>query len=781
MTSYPTLDAWLDDFRKEPLRRLDRLFRRGDSISPFERGDPHDAALMALRSLGTADDRDAADAALAQWLKERLAEPLAVAVKRGWGAYVGSAMEGFDMAARMPGVRVGAVLRDQFDRFDTWTGDLSADGPGDLRLRFLLALAHNQGNKRRFLGLWYALCDKAERSATPNLTLSVGLAGLRGLPPDEDGRPRVAEGVEGLCRWARHLPDSEEARERFLMQWRAFTGRHHRRPDVWHRLTAEAVETHAGRPFVGWWRDEVGGTEKPVPAAGPAMAPTKQDADTLARSIAKNPPNSWERDVMAFTARHERYAMTKQDFYALPRGLNIVGNALLRQKTREGFVLAARLATTALAHVPSNENSWVLWAQATDGLDQHDVAESILWQAMERFPANAPIRTALAGLLAKRGRVEEAEALYRQTMQRIPNNPYAFTALAGLLADQGRMSEAQSILRNALPSFPDIDAVPDALANLLVRDGQYAEAEALYRKVMERFPQDPVCRLDLGLLLLRLNRRDDVLPILDELKALGNSGARTLQAHLEGRVRADGSKPAPPVHEQQASSEWSPLLTNGKALRASFILSPALSRTDLLLMTQQRAEELRTQARELLNEALAHDPNNPLVRLIARRHGIKDAAGIDAARLRTVAGRNFPLRLELALDARSDKALRWLYQDFGDANHRALTAVGWLLVSPYADYTDDEDASSPVAEQAARHLQRWLSQRDNPEADTGLGLLWSDLRSRLGQSVGGDLDGFLDAWQNVDPATIRNLLDIALLGMVLAALPFAAYEYALAE
>lgn len=781
MTSYPTLDAWLDDFRKEPLRRLDRLFRRGDSISPFERGDPHDSALMALRSLGTANDRDAADAALAQWLEDRLAEPLAVAVKRGWGAYVGSAMEGFDMAARMPGARVGAMLRDQFDRFDTWTGNLSADGPGDLRLRFLLALAHNQGNRRRFLGLWYTLCDKAERSATPNLTLSVGLAGLRGLPPDEDGRPRVAEGVEGLCRWARHLPDSEEARERFLMQWRAFTGRHHRRPDVWHRLTAEAVETYAGRPFVGWWRDEVGVDALGIQKSKPAHAPIKKDTDDLIGLIAKSDPAQLESLIEQFIHLHERYSVASQDFYGLPRAFNRVGNTLLRQQTRHGFILAARLATTALAHVPNNENSWVLWAQATDGLGQRDVAESILWQAMERFPANAPIRTALAGLLAKRGRVEEAEALYRQAMQRNPNDPYAFTALAGLLADQGRMSEAQSLLRSALPNLPDEAGVYNALANLLVRDGQDTEAEALYRKAMERFPQNSVCRLDLGLLLLRLNRHDDVLPILDELKALRASEARTLQAHLDGRVRADSSKPASPAPEQQASPEWSPLLTNGTALRASFILSPALSRTDLLLMTRQRAEELRTQARELLNKALAHDPNNPLVRLIARRHGIKDAGGIDAARLRTVAGRNFPLRLELALDAGSDQALRWLYQDFDDANHRALTAVGWLLASPYADYTDDEDTSQPVAEQAARHLQRWLSQRDNPEADTGLGLLWSDLRNRLGRAVGGDLDGFLDAWQNVDPATIRNLLDIALLGMVLAAIPFAAYEYALAE
>lgn len=780
MTSYPTLDAWLDDFRKEPLRRLDRLFRRGDSISPFERGDPHDAALMALRSFGTADDRDAADAALAQWLKERLAEPLVVAVKRGWGAYVGYAMEGFDMAARMPGARVGAVLRDQFDRFDTWTGDLSADGPGDLRLRFLLALAHNQGNKRRFLGLWYALCDQAERSATPNLTLSVGLAGLRGLPPDEEGRPRVAEGVEGLCRWARHLPDSEEARERFLMQWRAFTGRHHRRPDVWHRLTADAVETYAGRPFVGWWRDQVGGAVRTTVNVSWTPSPNKTN-DVVAK-LKNLPTTEWEALVRNFINHHEVYASRTHDLESLPRAFNIVGNTLRRQKTRLGFALAAQLATTALSHVPNDENSWVLWAQATDGLGQRDVAESILWQAMERFPANAPIRSALAGLLAKRDRVEEAEALHRQTMQRIPNDHYAFTALASLLADQGRMDDALSILRNALPSFPNIDAVSNALANLLVRNRQYAEAEALYRKAMERFPQDPVCRLDLGLLLLQQNRRDDVLPILDELKALRASRARTLQAHLDGRVRADSSKPPSPAPEQQASPEWSPLLTNGMALRASFILSPALSRTDLLLMTRQRAEELRTQARELLNKALAHDPNNPLVRLIARRHGIKDAGGIDAARLRTVAGRNFPLRLELALDAGSDKALRWLYQDFDDANHRALTAAGWLLVSPYADYTDDEDASSPVAEQAARHLQRWLNQRDNPEADTGLGLLWSDLRNRLGRAVGGDLEGFLDAWQNVvAPATIRDLLDIALLGMVLAALPFAAYEYALAE
>jgi tetratricopeptide (TPR) repeat protein len=740
MTSYPNMDAWLEAFRLAPAQRLDRLFRRGDTISPFQRGEPHDTLLMALRTQGTEDDVATADQALADWLESRLTEPLGVVAQRGWGAYLTSVMEGFALAARMPGEKTGALLRDRFEAFDTWTRSLSNDGPGDLRARFLLALAHNQGGKRRFLGLWYRLCDETGRGALPNLYLAIGLTGLRGLPPDMNGATSVPEGIEGLCRWARHLPDREEARERFLMHWRAFAGRHPRKPETWRELAATALENHVGKPFAAWVRDELGLAEDAPKPTGPVKALHKKDSDSVIGQIVGLSPQALERKIDDFIGMHEHYLFATHNRNDLPRAFNYVGNALLRRKEKHTFALAAKLATVALDHVPNNENNWNLWAQAVEGLGQRDVAESILWRARERFPKSASISTTLAGILATSGRFDEAEALYRETVDRSPDDAFADSALAKLLADNGRLSQA----------------------------------EKLYREARAKFADDPACRLGLGLLLVQRGQAEEAGILLKELEALEATEARTLRNHLEGRVKSHPKiTTSPPPPTESVAPEWQAMVKSGRAMWASFLLSSALDRTDLCLMTAERAQELQKMAKELLTEAVRRDPNNLVVRLIAHRHGLAGTAPLDAEQARRVAKRDFALRLELALNDQNEQAFVWLYKDFSEADRRALTAVGWLLHSPYAD-------GSPEADAAAKHLNDWLARDLRSDAASSFGVLHAELRRVLPRAVGTDIDRFLEAWNRIPPATIRDLTDIALLGLVLEETSINLYEMAFA-
>lgn len=765
MTSYPNAEAWLQAFRLEPALRLDRLLRSFDSISPLQRGEPHDAALLALRSFGDGGDRTEADRALARWLEERLGEPLATVAEIGWNAYVSEVMEGFSLATRMPGEATGRLLRDRFEEFDAWTRSLSKDGPGDLRLRFLLALAQNQ-TTRRFLGLWYRLCTDCGRGLLPPIYLTAGITGLQRLPLDADGNPAIAECVEGLARWARHLPDSEDARDRFLMHWRAFTSRHPRKPDAWAALTADARSGLGACPTAAWWREELDlGEIGEQPS--PVHRPEKADTDKLIGVIAGGVSPQVGEAVMKFAAWHERYAAASFDLIDLPRAFNRIGNALLRQGTRPAVALAERLAVRALDHVPNDENSWVLWAQAVEARGDRAQAEAILWRATRRFPDNAAVRTVLAGMLEQAGRVGEAEALYRETLRILPDNAHARAALAKLLAEHGRAPAAEALYRETLARAPGDDVARNALAKLLADHGRTDEAVLLYRETMERSSDNAVSRLDLGLLLLRLGRRDEVLPIQEELERLKHTGANTLRAHLEGKVKPQLWSPRslPTLPEDVT------LPTDAAAIRAGFRLSPALARSDFVLLTTDDVTALREKARALLTEALRGDPNNPVVRLMAHRHRIPGAVPLAREEARRVAARDYGLRLELARGDGDPLALEWLYEDFPDADRRALTACAWLHALGKAK-------PSPEALQAAAHLNGWLKAPAAPDLADSLRYLHQRLAKDLHRFVGGKTPFFLSGFGLLPPDAIDALIDIALVGLVLAEMPVVPLELA---
>ena len=437
---------WIDAFRADPLRRLDRVLRHYDTISPYERGDAHDAADMALKERGTPEDRAAADRALAAWLSARIAEPPTVIADTGWNAYVTHLMEGFALAVRLRGPATGALLRDRYEEFDAWTHGLSDEGSGDVRARYLLALAHNQGATRRFLGVWYRLCDGAGRSDLDGFYRTVGLLGLRRLPAP-DGAPPIAEVLEGLARWARHLPDTAEAREHFLLEWHAVSDGYPLTPESWRLLVAPIASAFAARPFVGWWREDVGITHE-AGGIAPIHEPTIADTFELTRRLVVLNGEALDRAVTTFVGWQVRFAEVSRSTYTLERSLNVLGNALLRKDTPTAVGLALRLAVTALEHAPNHEPSWVLWAKALLRCGRPEAAESVLWRAIERFPDNAVVRTELAEMLEDRERAAEAEVLYRDTITRFPDDDVAPTALAKLLADTGRTQQAEALYRD---------------------------------------------------------------------------------------------------------------------------------------------------------------------------------------------------------------------------------------------------------------------------------------------------------------------------------------------
>ncbi|MBP2226906.1 tetratricopeptide (TPR) repeat protein [Azospirillum agricola] len=757
------------------------MLRQWDGISPYQRGEVFDTIRIALSESGSDDDRRLIDRELAGWLTDRLAEPPETVDEVGWNSYVAALVEAFGLASSVSLPMTGSLLRDRHTEFKDWTRGLSEEGPGNIRARYLLALAHNQGETRRFLSLWLRLCrDAGADQPTPaeaDFHLTIGLLGLR-LLPSPDGGATVVEEAEGIIRWAARLPNTQEAHTRFLRRWRVFAEVFPRGSSDWAAMLENNLADHATRPFAAWLREELG-IHTPT-KVGPAREPARNDTFAVIDEIRKLPWGKAKAKIDQFMAKQERYAQSSGSAYTLSRAFNVLGNALLGMEDRpETPPLAERLAVKVLEHDANDEPSWVLWSKAMRRMGRVKAAEAVLWRACRFMLDKVHVRNVLAESMENEGRVAEAEALYRDTIKRFPADEVAPNALAKLLADNGRAKEAEALYRDTIKRFPTDEVAPSALAKLLADNGRAKEAEALYRDAIKRFPDDPVCRLDLGLLLLDLKRPlKEVQPFLEDLLRMRAPVAGILRRHMDAEQRGQrvprqqnnqpkltqSASPSSPMAEPDP--DWSTFIASGDALHAEFLLSPALNDPKLLLVTAEKRADLRETAKTMLREAIARAPNNPVVRLIAARYPDVIARTIDADTARRVAGGDFGLRLELALRDKDEEALDYLFEDFHDPGQKAVAACGWLWLN--------SDSQAHGAEEAAEHLRHWLADDAPKTALPALVHIHDELRERLPfWSRNADRNGFLESWDSLHGdrqrrAQIRALIDIALLGLALA-------------
>lgn len=766
-------ESWLNAFADQPDLRLDELLCGFDQVAPYFRLDPSDTLVTLVRPRNEAALKDRVDQALADWLDLRMREPGPDDEDRN--GYVQDILQALWAVLRLQARTAGDLLAERLEEATAWAEAVSPRDFYDLRAQLWLTLAHVQPN-RRLLPFWYGLCDRVGLGLLDERYLDVALIALRVLPQTEGDVQPGPEVLRGLARWARHLPDRKEHRERFVAEWRVLVALYPRGPDFWLEQVTPLLEGNRGKSFAAWWAEELGmapGGARPV--AGP---PSKDDTFTIIYALSKLSLADLDRRVATFLTRHEAYADATGDTYSLTRATNVLGNALLNRHEanpstrREHARLALRLAGAAVSRDRNHEQSWALWARALERLGHRDLAETVLWEAAREFPDDGVLRNQLAALLTAQGRGAEAEALYRDTITRFPDNVVARAALARLLADHGQAEAAERLYRQTIKAFPDDVVCRGDLARLLKERDRTAEAEALYRQTMERFPADAVCRLDLGLMLLDLDRPvAEVEPLLEELRAIREprQGDRTLADHLnavkQGRPRPHGTEQTipPAVLPTDEAAAWGDLRRSAEAMRAGFRLSKALDEPGLLLVTPAMRQQLRAEAEAALATLMKTHPRHPVVRLVARRYGGKTgpAAGIVPAK------DDYALRLELARAGDSD-AFPDLLKQFED--HRPITALAWLLA-------DDGQAG-----EAATVLLHWLPKDPDKITDPIHHALHHRLRAMisLSQIRGMSANEFLDAWdeQWVGPAaSLSDALDLVVFGLVARQPPYAALAW----
>jgi transitional endoplasmic reticulum ATPase len=108
-----------------------------------------------------------------------------------------------------------------------------------------------------------------------------------------------------------------------------------------------------------------------------------------------------------------------------------------------------------------------------------------LREAARVSPDNVPLRTHLAGVLARAGLYEEAELEYRAALSRAPNDVSLQLALAQTFWAQGKTVEATLIVDGLIEHGSPLPAASLLAARLALRDGRRDDAIAHYRRALQ--------------------------------------------------------------------------------------------------------------------------------------------------------------------------------------------------------------------------------------------------------------------------------------------------------
>jgi tetratricopeptide (TPR) repeat protein len=129
------------------------------------------------------------------------------------------------------------------------------------------------------------------------------------------------------------------------------------------------------------------------------------------------------------------------------------------------------------------------------------VAQTVVAQALTRYPHSIELRRVQAGILQESGDTPEAESLFRQLLAQNPGDAPAAFALARMLKEQGRMAAAATIMRGCFTedlNCRDADLAINAI-ELLDDCGRKSDAAAVAEIAIAANPGDMRLRAYAGM------------------------------------------------------------------------------------------------------------------------------------------------------------------------------------------------------------------------------------------------------------------------------------------
>lgn len=183
----------------------------------------------------------------------------------------------------------------------------------------------------------------------------------------------------------------------------------------------------------------------------------------------------------------------------------VLGRALLIQNRAAEAMMPLERAAQRIAD-PEIETLLALALSATGQAEQ---ALDRLRMAATRRPVYPPAYLEQAGLLARKGRFEEAVAVLESGLALAPGSIEMRMELGFVHLKRNDRKSARAMMRQALDAAPGRPDILAALARMMAMDGEYAEAADCFRRVLEQWPEDAFSRNNLGACLLEMGRREE--------------------------------------------------------------------------------------------------------------------------------------------------------------------------------------------------------------------------------------------------------------------------------
>lgn len=177
-----------------------------------------------------------------------------------------------------------------------------------------------------------------------------------------------------------------------------------------------------------------------------------------------------------------------------------------------------------LSKFPRDSGVMHLLGLARDKAGASDDAEKLLRASIEIDPRPADYHVNLAGLMRRRGRLADAERSYRNALLREGTHRIARLGLVRTLNDGKEHAAAEAEARTLTKHYAQDPEAWSALAMCLRDQNRYSDAAIAYQQSIQLAPRYGQAYHNLGSMLVRMERSEEALQVLDRAASVGISG-----------------------------------------------------------------------------------------------------------------------------------------------------------------------------------------------------------------------------------------------------------------
>lgn len=181
----------------------------------------------------------------------------------------------------------------------------------------------------------------------------------------------------------------------------------------------------------------------------------------------------------------------------MPLSEEVFATALSRHKAGD-LEKAADLYARTISLDPAHVGAMFNLAALHSALGNNDEAERRYRAILELTPDDSDTLSNFGNLLQNRGDLEEAEACYLKAIENSPGDPAAYINLANLFASQNKHEEAVQSFKDGIARGPDSPQAHSGLGAALWRMGEGAEARISLNRALALDPSDADALNNLG-------------------------------------------------------------------------------------------------------------------------------------------------------------------------------------------------------------------------------------------------------------------------------------------